>query len=459
VRGRVLILDDEPDMCRLLEAQLGMHDFQTASSTTLEDAGRKLSGADFDVVVTDLHLRGGSGLDLCTRLAEEQPDLPVVIITGFGSMESAVAAIRAGAYDYITKPFEIEELELTLERAVGHRHLREEVKRLRRVVAGGHEFKSMLGSSPPMQEVFDLVRRVADSEASILITGESGTGKEMVARAIHRQGRRRTGPFVALNCAAVPETLIESELFGHTKGAFTDAHAQRAGLFVQADHGTLFLDEISDLSMAVQPKLLRALQERRVRPLGSSTEVPFDARLIAASNRDLESEVRAGRFREDVFFRVAVIHIEVPPLRARDNDVLLLAQHFLEIYAARSGRHISGFAGPAAAALRDYPWPGNVRELQNCVERAVALAEGEEIAVADLPERIRTHRPAVPSSSFGPDSRLLSLEEIERAHIQQVFDAVGGNKSQAARILGLDRKTLYRKLESYGIRTEDGDRG
>jgi two-component system, NtrC family, response regulator AtoC len=455
VRGRVLILDDEPDMCLLLEAQLGPRGFQTASCTRLVEAERLLAATEFDVVVADLQLREASGLDLCKRLASERPDLPVVIITGFGSMESAVAAIRAGAYDFITKPFEIEELELTRERAVGHRHLREEVKRLRRVVAGGQEFESMLGSSPAMHEVFDLIRRVADTEASVLITGESGTGKEMVARAIHRQGRWKDGPFVALNCAAVPETLIESELFGHVKGAFTDAHAQRIGLFAQADGGTLFLDEISDLSVAVQPKLLRSLQERKVRPLGSSTEVPFNARLICASNRDLEAEVRSGRFREDLFFRVAVIHIEVPALRARGNDVLLLAQHFLELFSARSGTRLKGISGSAAACLREYPWPGNVRELQNCIERGVALAQGDEITIEDLPDRIRHHRGVPPPVPFGPDARLLTLEEVERAHILQVLDAVGGNKSQAARILGLDRKTLYRRLGSYGLLAEE----
>ncbi len=289
----------------------------------------------------------------------------------------------------------------------------------------------------------------------MLITGESGAGKEGVARAIHRRSRRRDGPFVALNCAAVPEGLIESELFGHVRGAYTDARDERPGLFVQANGGSLFLDEISDLAPGVQPKLLRSLQERRVRPVGATKEIAFDARLIAATNRDLADEVRAGRFREDLFYRVQVVHIDVPPLRSRGNDILLLAGHFLESSAVRAGRPLLRISSEAAARLRDYPWPGNVRELQNCIERAVALADGEEIVPEDLPKTILRYRGA--EAAIEPPSAggaLRSLEEVERAHILRVLDIVGGNKTQAARALGLDRKTLYRKLQIYGVISE-----
>ena len=447
MRGRILIVDDEVELCRLLEADLTLRGFEVEWDPSAEAALRKLRESRFDAVVTDIHLHGANGIELCAELAAERPDVPIVIMTAFGSLDTAVGAIRAGAYDYITKPFDTDVLELTLTRAVENRRLREEVRRLREETQAALGFDEMIGESAIMRELFDQIRRVADSDASVLVTGESGSGKEGVARAIHRSSRRSSGPFVALNCAAVPETLLESELFGHTKGAFTDARAERAGLFVQADGGTIFLDEIADLALGLQPKLLRALQERKVRPLGASAEIPFDARLIAATNRDLEQEVRAGRFREDLFFRVQVISLEVPPLRARGNDVLLLSQHFLRSFAQRSGKGIRGISAPVARKLRDYPWPGNVRELQNCMERAVALSEHEEIVMEDLPERVRNHRPAPEGLPCAAQTPLVSLEQMESRHIRDVLEAVSWNKSQAARILGLDRKTLYRKIE------------
>jgi two-component system, NtrC family, response regulator AtoC len=451
VRGRVLIVDDEPEFCRVLQVGLGRSGFEVVCRGNRREGMGELSAGDFDVVVSDINLRGESGLDLCAAVAAEHADIPVVLVTAFGSLETAIGAIRAGAYDFVTKPFEIEALELTLDRAVDHRRLKVEVGRLRRLVAGSQRFDEMIGASPPMERLFDMIRRVADTEASVLITGESGTGKEGIARAIHRHGRRRDGPFVAFNCAAVPESLLESEFFGHVRGAFTDARTDRTGLFLQADGGTLFLDEIGDLALALQPKLLRVIQERKVRPVGGAVESPFNARLVAATNHDLEEEVRAGRFREDLFFRVQVVHLEVPPLRMRGHDVLLLAQHFIGLFAAASGKRIVGLSSEAARKLRDYPWPGNVRELQNCVERAVALSEREEIGVADLPDRIRRFQGAGPSTDYGPATPLLSLEDVERRHILQVLETVAGNKSRAAKILGLDRKTLYRKLEAYGI--------
>jgi two-component system, NtrC family, response regulator AtoC len=447
VRGRILIVDDEVELCRLLEADLTLRGFQVEWDPSADGALRKLQGGRFDAVVADIHLRGANGLELCARLVGERPDVPIVIITAFGSLDTAVGAIRAGAYDYITKPFDTDVLELTLTRAVENRKLREEVRKLRETTRAVQGLDEMLGESPIMRDLFDQIRRVAGSDASVLITGESGSGKEGVARAIHRNSRRASGPFVALNCAAVPEALLESELFGHTKGAFTDARAERTGLFVQADGGTIFLDEIADLALGLQPKLLRALQERRVRRLGADAEVPFDARLIAATNRDLELDVREGRFREDLFFRVQVISLEVPPLRARDNDVLLLSQHFLQSFAVRSGKTIRGLSAPVARKLRDYPWPGNVRELQNCMERAVALSEHEEIVLEDLPERIRNHQPAPVGTSSISETPLVSLQEMEKRHIRNVLEAVSWNKSHAARILGLDRKTLYRRIE------------
>jgi len=374
----------------------------------------------------------------------------VIVITAYGSFETAVAAIRAGAYDFIAKPVDLNVLTMTLDRAVAHHALREEVKALREKLAVKPAFGELLGTSPAMRAVTELLARVTETESSVLITGESGTGKEVVAHALHTRGRRAGGPFVAVNCAAMPESLLESELFGHAKGAFTDARTARQGLFVKANGGTLFLDEIGELPLGLQPKLLRALQERRVRPVGGDTEVAFDARLVAATNRDLETAVEEHHFREDLYFRVNVIQIELPPLRARGNDVLLLAQSFLQQHAAQTGKAVSGISPKAAEKLLGYSWPGNVRELQNCIERAVALTRLEEISVEDLPERIRAYHGSQLIIATDDPGQLVSMEEIERRYVLRVLDAVGGNRGQAAKILGFDRKTLYRKIERWG---------
>jgi len=312
-----------------------------------------------------------------------------------------------------------------------------------------------------MKKLYRLLTRVADSEMSVLITGANGTGKELVARALHKQSRRRDGPFVAVNCAAVPEALLESELFGHLRGAFTDAGAARKGLFLDASGGTLFLDEIAELPLELQPKLLRALEERSIRPLGGTTEVPFDVRLVTATNRDLDEAIEQGRFREDLFFRINVIEIPVPPLSARGADVLLLAQHFLQGAAVRAGKSVRGITRPAAEKLTSYSWPGNVRELRNAIERAVTLTNHEEILVDDLPERIRAYRKTDLLIGAEDPSELARLEDVERRYILHVLKSVGGNRTQAARILGLDRKTLYRRLRQYErserARTEPDD--
>jgi two-component system response regulator HydG len=454
--GRVLIVDDDRSMCETLQLALVKKGFEAGWATSAAEALDLLAAAEFDVVVTDLNMRGMNGLELCARIVANRPDVPVIVITAFGSLETAIAAIRAGAYDFITKPLAMDAVVLALERAVQHRTLREEVKRLRRLVDGPGGFDDLLGSSVAMGRVRELLGRIASTDASVLITGESGTGKEIVARALHRQSGRATGPFVAINCAAMPEHLLESELFGHVRGAFTDARAARTGLFVQASGGTLLLDEIGDLPVALQPKLLRALQERKVRPLGGDVEVPFDVRLVATTNRDIESAVEEGRFRDDLYFRINVIHVPLPPLRARGGDVLLLAQHFVTYHAARSRKAVKGLSPAAAERLLAYAWPGNVRELQNCIERAVALTQFEDIAVEDLPERIRAYQASHVLVASEDPSELVPLEEVERRYILRVVDAVGGNKTLAAQVLGVGRKTLYRKLERYGSRVRNG---
>ena len=446
---RVLVVDDVQSMCEMLAERLPPLGFEVVWRTSGDEALALLATTDVDAVVTDLNMQGMNGLELCDRIVAGRPDVPVIVITAFGNLDTAIAAIRAGAYDFIVKPFDIKVLALSLERAVEHRRLRAEVKRLRRTVEESRRFGELLGTSAAMQAVYALLDQVAPSESSVLVSGETGSGKELVARALHERSRRHGGPFVAINCAAVPEALIESELFGHARGAFTDARAARTGLMAQANGGTLFLDEIGDLPLGLQPKLLRVLQERRVRPVGGDAEIALDFRLLCATNQDLESAVEEKRFREDLYFRVNVITLKLPPLRARGGDVLLLAQHFVDCDAAKAGKPVTGISPEAAHLLMAYPWPGNVRELQNCIERARALARYDQITVDDLPEKIRAHRRSHVVVAADDPSELPSLEEMERRYILRVMEAVAGNKTLAAQILKVGRKTLYRKLEQY----------
>jgi DNA-binding NtrC family response regulator len=447
VKPRVLIVDDERSMCEMLETDLKLRDFEVQWFTSAEDGFRVVLEQPIDTVLTDLKMPGIDGLEFCRRIVENRPDIPVVVMTAFGSLETAVAAIRAGAYDFVTKPVEMDLLALTLGRAIGHRELQEKVKVLSQAADRAARFEDLIGASPAMQKLYDQLARIADTETSILITGESGTGKELVARSLHSRSRRRDRPFVPVNCAALPDTLLESELFGHAKGAFTDARSDRKGLFAQAEGGTLFLDEIGEMPLTMQPKLLRALEESRVRPVGSDQEVPFDVRIVTATNRDLETAVEESRFREDLFFRINVIQLDMPPLRSRGTDVLLLAQHYLEAFATRAGKEVEGLSDAVAERLLNYSWPGNVRELRNVVERAVALTRYNKLAVEDLPEKIREYRSSQVFIGGEDPSELVPIEEVERRYIEHVLRAVDGNKTVAARILGLDRKTLYRKLQ------------
>ncbi len=458
--ARILVIDDDQDICELLEAELESRGFQVAWDTAPRAALERLATQDFDLVLTDLNMPLMDGLDLCKQVLALRENVPVIVMTAFGTMAAAVAAIRTGAYDFVTKPCDIDELVLAFERGLRERALRDELKNLRHVLANDASFDGMVGASAPMRAVYDLVARFAETETTVLVTGESGTGKELVARALHARSPRRDGAFIAINCAAMPEPLLESELFGHVKGAFTDARTARSGLFVKATGGTLFLDEIGDMSIGMQVKLLRALQERRVRPVGGDDESSVDVRIVAATNVDLEEAVEEKRFREDLFYRINVLPVHLPPLRARGNDVLLLAQHFLERDALRSRRQIVGIMEGAAEKMLRYPWPGNVRELQNCVERAVALARFDKIAVDDLPERVRdsAHRNSIPETNDVRD--LSSLAEVEHRYILRVLEATGGEKKMAAKVLGIDRRTLHRKLKrSAGDDTSsvDGD--
>jgi len=452
---KLFVVDDEREMVDLIAIGLKKRGFSITTFTSGADALAAIPTSDVDVIITDLNMKGVTGLELCQRVVLDRPDIPVLVLTAFGSFETAVGAIRAGAYDFVTKPVEIEALAIAVRRAAEHRALRGQLARLEEVVANTRGRGDLIGASPAMQQVYQLIDQVSATDATVLITGESGTGKEVVARAIHERSRRKEGPFVALNCAAVPEQLLESELFGHSKGAFTDAKQNRQGLFQQAGGGTLFLDEIGDMALTTQPKLLRALQERKVRPIGAEAEITTDVRLVTATNRDLEEMVEDKRFREDLYYRINVIHIPLPPLRTRGGDVLLLAQHMLRHYATVLDKKILGLSAAAAERMLAYDWPGNVRELGNCIERAVALAHFEDVQVEDLPDKIRTQQTRRSTTMSGSNlPELLSLEEIERRHVLRVLEACDGNRTDAAKILDLDRKTLYRKLLRWGVSDE-----
>jgi two-component system response regulator HydG len=447
---RVLLVDDEQAMVEAMAEGLSSRGFEVAAVGSADEAFSVLAaGDDFDVLVTDLNMRGMSGVDLCERVVQNRPDVPVVVVTAFGSMDTAVATLRAGAFDFLTKPFDIEQLAITVERAAADRLLRDEVKRLRRAAEESRRFEELVGVTGAMRKVYDLIDRVAETDATVLVTGETGTGKELAARAIHRRSRRHAAPMVIVNCAAMPVNLLESELFGHVRGAFTDAKTDHRGLFVQAQGGTLFLDELGEMPLEMQVKLLRALEARAIRPVGGQQEIPFDVRLVVATHVDLLAAVEEGTFREDLYYRVAVVELGMPALRARGADVLLLAQVFLEQLARQHGKPVRGISPPVAERLLAYAWPGNVRELRNCVERAVALARFEDLVVEDLPSQVRDYTAAHVLVASNDPSELVSLAEVERRYVDRVMQAVGGNKRQAAQILGLDRTTLYRKLERW----------
>jgi DNA-binding NtrC family response regulator len=445
--ARVLVVDDDTDMGEMVATLVRRLGHQSTFMHNPEEALARMLREEFSLVLTDVQMGSMDGIALCEHIAAAHPDVPVIVLTGHGNLETAVRAMRAGAYDFLTKPVDADMLAISMERAMEHRSLRQEVRKLQSEVVRAQPSRSLIGSSRAMREVLSLVERVASTDATVLVTGESGTGKELVARAIHGMSVRHKGPFVAINCAAVPASLLESELFGHVRGAFTDARNARAGLFLEANGGTLFLDEIGEMPLEMQAKLLRALQERSVRPVGGDRETPFDARVITATNRDLEAEVRTRRFREDLFYRIAVVGVEVPTLRERAVDIPVLAQHFLVRFAERFSKKVVGFHPASLARLVAYGWPGNVRELENCIERSVALTRYDHVTVEDLPEKVRAYeskqRPVTPDA----ETELVTLSELERRYVQRVMVLVGGNKSRAARVLGLDRRTLYRMLE------------
>ena len=430
-----------------------------------------------DAVLMDLRMEGMDGITTLREIKILTPDLPVLIMTAYSSLETAVEALRLGAYDYLTKPLDVDELKLTLERAVEHAQLKLENKELRAALDG--TASDFLGSSAPMRELKEMINTVAPTEATVLIEGESGSGKELVARALHKASLRSDKPLVLLNCAALSDNLLESELFGHERGSFTGADKMREGRFMQADGATLFLDEIGEIPLALQPKLLRALQQGEIQRVGSDKIIHIDTRVIAATNRDLQEEIKAGRFREDLYFRLNVISLKVPPLRARKEDIPLLSMHFLKQFSIKNRKHISGFKPEALKALNAYNWPGNVRELENSIERAVILSTGSQIELSALPVVVKEHgancgnrqnhagNHGSPTPDHGtagaePGNNVnvanganglggISLEELERRAMQATLEQTGGNRSESARILGITRATLLKKMKLYGL--------
>ncbi len=447
--ARILIVDDEEDTAMLLRDALRRRGWTVDAVLSGADCLSYMRRDPVDVVISDVQMPGMTGIELCDQLYRRYPDCAPIVLTGFGQLDTAVAALRVGAWDFLTKPVKTEVLEVSIMRALDHFSLQREVKRLTLARASSEPIEDMLGDSGAIRELQRMIRRVAATDATVLIQGESGTGKETVARALHRLSEtRKNEPLVAVNCGAMPAPLLESELFGHVAGAFTDAKSAREGLFLQAGSGTILLDEIGEMPMEMQAKLLRVLQERSLRPVGGDSESPFDARVIVATNRDLETEVEEGRFREDLFHRINVVSIQVPPLRARTGDVLLLATAFLERAASRKQTFLRSISRRASQLLVDYDWPGNVRELENCMERAATLCRGDEIDLDDLPRKVVEHRSTRLEISTASPAELLTLDEMQHRYVRQVLAAVGGNKTQAAQILGIDRRSIYRRLEA-----------
>jgi two-component system response regulator HydG len=461
-KKKILVVDDDDAHRTMLKTVLGGWGYDTTGANDGESAVATVRSAPFDLILMDVRMVKMSGLAALPEIKGYNPALPIIIMTAYASVETAVEALKKGAYDYLTKPLDFDELRLTMERAMDHSSLKEENRLLRESLSARFDRKNLIGRSAAMTRLLETTAQVAQSEATVLIAGESGTGKEMIAGLIHFNSPRREGPFIKLNCGAIPENLLESELFGHEKGAFTGADRRREGKFRQADGGTLFLDEVGEMPLSMQVKLLRVLQERELTRVGGEQVLPVDVRLITATNRDLYQEVGAGRFREDLFYRLNVVGLLLPPLRDRMEDIPLLAQEFLSVFVKKNHKNIKGFTPAAMERLLRHPWPGNVRELMNAIERGVVLAGGDYLDEGDislLAVAGNGHLPGAGSSfvqgnggaAAPPRSETSPLEDVERETILGTLAAVVGNKSEAARRLQITRRTLHKKLKKYGM--------
>ncbi len=451
--GHILVVDDDAEMRSLLQDFLQAEGYRVSTFPLAIDALTALR-ADFetkngevDMIITDLNMAQMDGMEFLRKLSVEKPTVPVILITAFGTIDTAIEAMKNGAYHYIVKPFKLAEVAVTVQKGMERRRLSQENQMLRQEVKKSWQVKDVIGKSPGMKAIFDLVHRIAPSTANVLVMGESGSGKEVIARAIHTSGPRAQKPFVAINCTAIPEALLESELFGHAKGSFTGAIQKKKGLFEEANGGTLFLDEIGDMSPSLQAKLLRVLQERKIRPVGDNQMIDVDVRIIAATHKDLKKAIQEGQFREDLFYRLSVIPISVPPLRERQEDIPLLAEHFLRKFSASNGRNMKGFTKEALAKLLRLRFEGNVRELENLIERAVVLAPGEWIDATDLPG---TELESFDQFFRGATKDFPTIAQLEERYIRVVMDKMGNQKEKIAQVLGINRRTLYRKEREYG---------
>jgi len=444
----MLVVDDDPGSAGLLQEVFEREGYEVIVAAWGSEAVRLAQERSFDVVLSDVRLPDIDGIEVLRRLKKVDPNLTVILVTAFSTVETAIMAMHEGAYDYVRKPFELDVVRRCVERAMQRRRLLDERRISAEDAAESTRVENIVGSSPGMVELFKLVSRVAETKSSVLIQGESGVGKELIARTIHLNSPRRGRPFIAVNCMSFSEGVLESELFGHVRGAFTGATERRPGLFLEANHSTLFLDEIGDMSLSMQAKLLRVLQEQEVKPVGGTEMIPIDVRVVAATHRDLDGLVRAGQFRDDLYYRLNVVTLKVPPLRERLEDIPLIATHYLTVFGEEANRPIRGFTPEAVAILRAYPWPGNVRELVNVVERAVALAQGSVVEVTDLPEKLTGGAIAARASAGHPADRP-TLAVVTRGYVLQVLSETGGNKAEAARLLGVPRRTLYRMLTRF----------
>ncbi len=438
---QILVVDDDAVAADLLREVLTKEGYRVQTTTQGSEAIRMGTLTPFDMVITDLKMPDVGGLEVVRAFRQKSPQTIMFVITAFGSFETAIKAIQNGAYDYISKPFKMDDIKVTVRRALEQQRLIRENLFLPREMAGDLPLEAVIGNSPKMLEIYKLVARVAGTDTTVLIQGESGTGKELIARAIHDHSRRAEQPYVAVNCAALPEGLLETELFGHTKGAFTGAWASKKGLFQEANGGTCFLDEVGDITPSLQTKLLRVLQTHEVRPVGGTEQIPVDVRILAATNKDLAALVKAGRFREDAFYRLHVVTINLPPLREHPEDILLLATHFLKRSCQRANKSISGISKEAMEVLTRYHWPGNIRQLENVIERAVTLTTNTVLVPSDVAEDLDQR---AGSDSESASKTFFTLEEMKRQYVEQILDQTGGNQSKAAELLGINRRTLYR---------------
>lgn len=452
MRTKILVVDDDRSHRLMLKTVLEAEGYQVFLASDGENALDVVKDSTFDVILMDIRMAGMDGLAALKGLRGRDIKTPVVLMTAYASVKTAVEALRNGADDYLTKPLNMDELKVILERMLRFKKLQDENRQLREELGKGFDFSAVIGSSPKMKSLFEMIKLVAPSEATVLLRGESGTGKELIARLIHQNSSRKKGPFVAVNCAAIPETLLESELFGHEKGAYTGADRQRMGKFGLADGGTLLLDEIGEMPVQMQTKLLRVLQEQAFEPLGSAKAVRTDIRIISATHRDLEEEIQAGRFREDLFYRLNVVPMDLPPLRDRPGDVLLLANHFLQIYSRKNQKLVKAMTPEVVDALTRYDWPGNVRELENVMERSIILTRFTHLGLEDLPDFI-SNQPY--QKKEGGTPQILpnrTLKDVEEEMIRLTLAQHQGNRTKAAKILGISRRTLQLKLKAYGVK-------